>query len=41
LEEQPDKAGLVGVEAEGIDLIDVLGDVAGEDEDEENGRYPA
>lgn len=41
LEEEADEAGGVGVEAEGVDAVDVLGDVAGEDEDEEDGDEPA
>ena len=36
LEEQPDQAGAVGVEAEGVGAGDVLADVAGEDEPEEH-----
>ena len=35
LEEQPDESLAVGVEAEGVGALDVLGDIAGEDRHEE------
>ena len=40
LEQQANPAREIAVQAKGIDLIDVLRDIAGEDEDEENGRDP-
>ena len=41
LEEQPDEARAVGVEAERIGALDVLRDVAREDQDEERRQQPA